>query len=103
MTSTGTSCQFCNLFSVALKLSDWLFVIPVNGLYTPILSRIHRPDMITCIPESIMCMHQLESIIPLDEHPPHNMYRKPGSTPFGKTQVFLDNLLNLADRGDHVL
>ena len=31
MESSGTSRQPCSLFNVALKLSDWLLVIPVKG------------------------------------------------------------------------
>ncbi len=42
--STGTSFLFCNLFSVALKLSDWLFVTPVKEEYTSSSSKIHRPS-----------------------------------------------------------
>ena len=43
MVSTGTSRHCCIRFNVALKLSDWLFVMPLMGLYTFISSNTHLP------------------------------------------------------------
>ena len=35
MQSTGDSCQFCSCLITQFMASDWLFVIPLELLYTP--------------------------------------------------------------------